>query len=302
MGFSANPLTLGCDCLGEIHYFDGDGQRLRGQCGDDPQRDLHARGGFRHLLEAHRFPDRGGRGAPRRAGWSISMICTVGNYEYGFFWYFYNDASMEVEVKLSGVLTTGAVPDGEEPRWGKMVAPNIYGPNHQHFFNFRLDMSVDGAGNSVYEVDSIPEPDPALQPAPQCVDHPGHAGRVGGRRRTRLELVDRPVLEGHQPVEDATNSAAPVAYKLMPTRDRAGHGAGGVLHLRPRAVRPAQPVGDEVRRRPRSSRRATTCTSHADAQGLPRVHRRRRAVGEHRRRALVHRSARTTWCGRRTGR
>ncbi|MCW2732992.1 MAG: hypothetical protein JWR13_3808 [Mycobacterium sp.] len=23
MGFSANPLTLGCDCLGEIHYFDG---------------------------------------------------------------------------------------------------------------------------------------------------------------------------------------------------------------------------------------------------------------------------------------
>ena len=94
----------------------------------------------------------------------ISMICTVGNYEYGFFWYFYNDASMEVEVKLSGVLTTGAVPDGKEPRWGKMVAPNIYGPNHQHFFNFRLDMSVDGAGNSVYEVDSIPEPDPALNP------------------------------------------------------------------------------------------------------------------------------------------
>ena len=25
-------------------------------------------------------------------------------------------------------------------------------------------MSVDGAGNSVYEVDSIPEPDPALNP------------------------------------------------------------------------------------------------------------------------------------------
>ena len=65
----------------------------------------------------------------------ISMICKVGNYEYGFFWYFYNDASIEVEVKLSGVLTTGAVKDGEGPRWGKLVAPNIYGPNHQHFFN-----------------------------------------------------------------------------------------------------------------------------------------------------------------------
>ena len=132
----------------------------------------------------------------------ISMICTVGNYEYGFFWYFYNDASIEVEVKLSGVLTTGAVADGEEPRWGKLVAPGIYGPNHQHFFNFRLDMSVDGAGNSVYEVDSIPEPDPSAEPAPQRVDHPGHAGRVGGRGCPGLGLEDRPLLEGHQPVEE----------------------------------------------------------------------------------------------------
>ena len=40
----------------------------------------------------------------------------------------------------------------------------------------------------------------------------------------------------------------------------------------------------------------------ADVQGLPRVHRRRRAAGEHRRRALVHRWAPTTSCGRRTGR
>ena len=98
----------------------------------------------------------------RRLG--ISMICTVGNYEYGFFWYFYNDASIEVEVKLSGVLATGYIAEGEVPRWGKLVAPGVYGPNHQHFFNFRLDMSVDGTGNIVYEVVSIPEPDPELNP------------------------------------------------------------------------------------------------------------------------------------------
>ena len=58
MGFSANPLTLGCDCLGEIHYFDGTVNDSNGQRGHHPERDLHARGGLRNLLEAHRLPHR----------------------------------------------------------------------------------------------------------------------------------------------------------------------------------------------------------------------------------------------------
>ena len=49
---------------------------------------------------------------------------------------------IEVEVKLSGVLTTGSIAEGEVPRWGKLVAPGVYGPNHQHFFNFRLDLDI----------------------------------------------------------------------------------------------------------------------------------------------------------------
>ena len=44
----------------------------------------------------------------------LSSIVTVGNYEYGFYWYLYQDASIEFEVKLTGVLSTGAVPDGRE--------------------------------------------------------------------------------------------------------------------------------------------------------------------------------------------
>jgi primary-amine oxidase len=163
MGFSANPLTLGCDCLGEIFYFDGTVNDSSGNAVTIPNAICIHEEDYGISWKHTDF--RTGEVEVRRARrLVISMICTVGNYEYGFFWYFYNDASMEVEVKLSGVLTTGAVPDGEESRWGKLVAPNIYGHNHQHFFNFRLDMSVDGSGNSVYEVDSIPEPDPELNP------------------------------------------------------------------------------------------------------------------------------------------
>ncbi|WP_460353888.1 primary-amine oxidase [Mycobacterium sp. ZZG] len=165
MGFSANPLTLGCDCLGEIHYFDGTVNDSNGNAVTIPNAICMHEEDFGISWKHTDF--RTGEVEVRRSRrLVISMICTVGNYEYGFFWYFYNDASIEVEVKLSGVLTTGAVEvgPGEQPRWGKMVAPGIYGPNHQHFFNFRLDMCIDGPGNSVYEVDSVPEPDPALNP------------------------------------------------------------------------------------------------------------------------------------------
>ena len=44
---SANSLQLGCDCLGEIHYFDAVHRRRPGRPADHPERDLHARGGLR---------------------------------------------------------------------------------------------------------------------------------------------------------------------------------------------------------------------------------------------------------------
>ena len=69
VGWLANPLTLGCDCVGEIHYFDGVVNDQDGEPVVDPERDLHARGGLRDRLEAHRLPDRGGRGPAARGGW-----------------------------------------------------------------------------------------------------------------------------------------------------------------------------------------------------------------------------------------
>lgn len=38
-----------------------------------------------------------------------------------------------------------------------LVAPQVYAPNHQHFFNFRLDFDLDGAANSAFQVDVVPE-------------------------------------------------------------------------------------------------------------------------------------------------
>lgn len=50
---------------------------------------------------------------------------------------------MEAEVKLTGILSLGALKAGENRRHGTVIAPGLYAPVHQHFFVARLDMAVD---------------------------------------------------------------------------------------------------------------------------------------------------------------
>ncbi|MFT4044138.1 MAG: primary-amine oxidase [Gordonia sp. (in: high G+C Gram-positive bacteria)] len=163
MGFSANSLTLGCDCLGEIYYFDGVVNDSNGNPVVIPNAICMHEEDFGISWKHTDF--RSQEAAVRRSRrLVISMICTVGNYEYGFFWYIYTDGSIEYEVKLTGILTTNSIAPGETSKYGNMIAPGLYGPHHQHFFNIRMDMTVDGVNNSVYEVDSLPEEDENLNP------------------------------------------------------------------------------------------------------------------------------------------
>src|SRR5579884_720041 len=48
-------------------------------------------------------------------------------------------------------MNIGAVPPGQKPQYGKLLAPGLYAPNHQHFFCFRIDPMIDGINNSVVE-------------------------------------------------------------------------------------------------------------------------------------------------------
>ena len=45
---------------------------------------------------------------------------------------------------------------GDKPKFGGIVTPEIYGPTHQHFFNARLHMMLDGENNSVVETNFSP--------------------------------------------------------------------------------------------------------------------------------------------------
>ncbi len=95
----------------------------------------------------------GARGAS-----SSVFFATVGNYDYGFYWYLYQDGTVQLETKLTGIIQTTAVMPGETYRWGGMVDDNLGGPTHQHFFNARLHMDIDGGGNTVSEHEFVPRP------------------------------------------------------------------------------------------------------------------------------------------------
>ncbi len=64
------------------------------------------------------------------------------------------------------------MPD-DAPPYGTVVDERTYAPFHQHFIVARLDLDVDGAENTVYEVDSAAAAHGARQPVRPGRDHRG---------------------------------------------------------------------------------------------------------------------------------
>lgn len=158
MGQCANSLVLGCDCLGHIKYFDAVLNDSKGNpftiknaiCMHEEDYGTL----WKHTDRRTGVPE-----VRRSRRLVISSVSTVENYEYGFYWYLYQDGNIQFEIKLTGILSLGALAVGVKPKYGNLVAPELYAPNHQHFFNMRLDFDIDGERNSVYELNVMQEED-----------------------------------------------------------------------------------------------------------------------------------------------
>jgi primary-amine oxidase len=258
VGTLANSLSLGCDCLGHIHYFDavvsnGNGEPVvieNAIC-------LHEEDvGILWKHTDFRTDEVEVRRSRRLV---ISSISTIGNYEYGFFWYLYQDGTIETEVKATGIVATQAVVD--EPRYGALVAPGLSGMNHQHIFCVRLDLDVDGQRNAVYEVHS--ESDPVGPENPhgngwrsvwRALRTEREAGRLVDPLSNRYWVVVNP--------EKRNAVGQPVGYKLMPGENmvplaapdsslcRRGAFATRHLWVTPYAPRERYPAGDYPNQHP----------------------------------------------------
>lgn len=215
MGVCANSLELGCDCLGHIHYFDavladGAGEPYTIKNAICMHEEDHG------ILWKH-TDSRAKTAEVRRARrLVVSFIATVGNYEYGFFWHFSQDGSIQFEVKLTGIMATGAVPPGVTPAHGQLLnRDGLYAPIHQHFFSVRLDLDVDGPRNRLYEVNTE-----SLPPGPENPTGNGFLARATPLdRESAAQRIINPLSARHWRIvnPEALNAVGqPVGYALIP--------------------------------------------------------------------------------------
>src|ERR687894_1259213 len=213
LGFMTTSLELGCDCLGEITYVDAELHDSRGEpytiknaiC-------LHEEDDA--VLWKH-VDEKAGAEVRRSRRMVVSFHATVANYEYLVYWRFYQDGTIECEVRATGIMVTSAF-EGDVPPCGAVVDGRTYAPSPQHFIVARMDMEVDGPENTVVVSES--------EALPVSEDNPYGLALV---QRSRPLLTES---EGRQDVDWASQRSwkvvnrtrhnrlgTPTGYKLVPS-------------------------------------------------------------------------------------
>ena len=153
-GYMTNSLALGCDCKGAIHYMDaafvnraGASQTIKNAiCIHEEDAGI--------LFKHTDFRDNSVT-VTRGRKLLISQIFTAANYEYCVYWIFHQDGTIQLEIKLTGILNTYSMnPDEDTHGWGTQVYPGVNAHNHQHLFCMRVDPNIDGPHNTVFQVDA----------------------------------------------------------------------------------------------------------------------------------------------------
>jgi primary-amine oxidase len=101
----------------------------------------------------------GGGGAVESRKMRELVLRTVGiadNYDFVFDWIFQQNGTIRVRIGATGhdivkgvkSRTAAEDTDGKDGMYGRFIAENTVGVNHDHFFSFRLDLDVDGTANS----------------------------------------------------------------------------------------------------------------------------------------------------------
>jgi primary-amine oxidase len=213
VGRFANSLELGCDCVGEIKYLDAVTADELG----NPK--VLSNAVCMHeedygILWKHSDLWAGSSETRRQRRLVISFFTTVGNYDYGFYWYLYLDGTIQFEAKATGIVFTSAYPEQGYP-YAAELAPGLGAPYHQHLFSARLDMMVDGPTNTVEELET--------QRVPMGNDNPrGNAFTQKHTTLTRESQAQRMADNSVGRYWHVTNPRSrnrlghPVAYALFP--------------------------------------------------------------------------------------
>jgi primary-amine oxidase len=158
-GTLVTSLTLGCDCLGEIHYMDANMLMFDGSvntiesaiCIHEEDYGIQWKHMDMNMLGANEVR--------RSRRLVISSIATIGNYDYGLFWYLYLDGTVQCEVKLTGIVGISAYDEKVHRKDQDFrISDELVAPIHQHLFCVRMDWDLESGDNQLYEtnVEALP--------------------------------------------------------------------------------------------------------------------------------------------------
>ncbi|KAL9947559.1 hypothetical protein ACHAQF_007332 [Verticillium nonalfalfae] len=157
-GNMTNSLALGCDCKGAIHYMDA---HLPTQAGGvrSIKNAICIHEEDAGILFKHTDFRDDSTIVTRGRKLLISHIFTAANYEYCIYWVFHQDGTIQLEIKLTGILNTASINPGDDTEgYGTEVYSGVNAHNHQHLFCLRVDPNLDGQDNTVFQVDAARSP------------------------------------------------------------------------------------------------------------------------------------------------
>lgn len=87
----------------------------------------------------------------------VRSASEVGNYDYLIDYRFKQNGEIYLKIGATGLdavkgVNSTSMADAtaaKDTRYGRLIAPNLVAPYHDHYFNFRLDFDIDGPDNTM---------------------------------------------------------------------------------------------------------------------------------------------------------
>ena len=162
IGTSGVPLKIGIDCPANSASIDATFMNERGK--------IYTKSGIACVFErytgdvawTHYEIANGGSTNRRHTELVVRFIVWLGNYDYVIDWIFTETGAIKGRVGATGIvqirgvesLNMDAKTAAADTAFGRLISPRTIGVNHDHFFNFRLDLDVDGTNNQ-FTVDRL---------------------------------------------------------------------------------------------------------------------------------------------------
>lgn len=160
-GGLTKPLMKGIDCPDHAYYMDAiiADDKGRPEARPDMICIFERETGNPSWRHATRGSNGGSEGRVQRE-LVVRSAAVLGNYDYVFDWIFQQNGSIQVATGATGIAEAKAVVQATADQavakgalagdaYGRYVDPNVVAVNHDHYFNFRIDLDVDGTENSL---------------------------------------------------------------------------------------------------------------------------------------------------------